>query len=241
MKRNGKMESVVIDSIFLDESLEVRWYKPETFSPLYKHQLCIMQDGNDYFQMGRIATLSDQLHSEERIQNTVFAGIHYRDRYDRIDKYYPTGKKHEAYLQFLLHEVLPLLEDDLPTLHMGATRTLMGDSLAGTFALLAAMRFPHTFGSVVMQSPLVDDTVMQEVKDARQLDSLSIYHTIGTKETAVPTSFKKEMDFVVPNRSLQAHFQSQAVDYTYRELEDAEHTWKYWQRDMKQVLLDVFG
>lgn len=241
MKRNGKMESAIIDSIYLDESLEVRWYKPESFSPLYKYQLCIMQDGNDYFQMGRIATLSDQLHSDGQIQNTVFAGIHYRDRYDRIDKYYPDGKKHEAFLQFLLHEALPVLEDDLPTLHMGAARTLMGDSLAGTLSLVAALRFPHTFGGVVMQSPLVDEAVMREVRDAKQLDSLSIYHTIGTNETKVPTSFGKEMDFVEPNRSLQEYFVTKSVDYTYRELEDAEHTWKYWQRDMKQVLIDVFG
>ncbi|SHG30341.1 alpha/beta hydrolase [Ornithinibacillus halophilus] len=241
MARKGKMIVEQIESEFLQQSMELKIYQPETFSPLYKYHLCIMQDGNDYYQMGRIATLSDQLHDDFEIENTVFVGIHYKDRYDRLKKYHPDGEQNEAYTKFLIREVVPFLDDLLPTYNMGGARTLMGDSLAGTLALMTALKYPNTFGKVIMQSPLVNDTVLNAVNEAKRLDTIDIYHTIGTNELSVETSMEPDVDFVTPNRQLRDLLETKGLTYTYKEIENGEHTWKYWQKDMPNALKTMFG
>ncbi|MFA1818917.1 alpha/beta hydrolase [Virgibacillus oceani] len=241
MGRKGTMVDREINSKYLDEKMTINIFKPEKFSDLYKYTVCIMQDGNDYFQMGRVATLSDRLHDAEEITNTVFVGIHYQDRYDRRKKYHPTGEQNEAYTNFLVREVVPLLDDELPTYNMGYTRALMGDSLAGTLALMTALKYPNTFGKVIMQSPYVDKTVLEKVKNTDNLHSMDIYHTIGTAETEVKMTDNQTMDFVTPNRELNKLLLEKGGSYEYHELEDGIHTWKYWQKDMKHLLKTMFG
>ncbi|MCD5324650.1 MULTISPECIES: alpha/beta hydrolase [Pontibacillus] len=240
MGRKGTMTDHTIDSHYLDETLTLKIFKPETFSPLYKYHICIMQDGDDYMQLGRIATLSDRFHSDQTIENTIFVGIHYNDKYDRREKYHPEGKKFTAYMKFLANEVVPLLDEELPTYHMGGSRALMGDSLGGTMALMTALKYPNTFGKVIMQSPYVDETVLEEAKTSSALSSMVIYHTIGNEETEVSTTDGKIQDFLTPNRKLQEILEEKCQQYTYHEL-DGEHTWKYWQKDLKRALPAMFG
>src|SRR5690625_2844593 len=114
MARKGKMYERVIESEFLQEKMNIKIYEPGNFNSLYESNVCMMQDGNDYFQIGRIATLSDRLHENEEIENTTFVGIHYIDRFDRLKKYHPDGEQFEAYQQFLVNEVVPFLNDLLP-------------------------------------------------------------------------------------------------------------------------------
>ncbi|MEN2767613.1 alpha/beta hydrolase [Ornithinibacillus xuwenensis] len=240
MGRKGKMLERQIESDYLNEVMTLKIYQPESFSPLYKYHICIMQDGNDYYQLGRIATFSDQLHDDAEIENTVFVGIHYKDRQDRLKKYHPSGEQYEAYTKFLVREVVPLLDDFLPTYHMGGTRALMGDSLAGTLALTIAIRYPNTFGKVIMQSPLVDDVVLDLVKQAENLHGLDIYHTIGTAETNVETTLNPDVDFLTPNRRLKDLIEQKGTTYYYKEIPEGIHTWKYWQKDMVQALKAIF-
>ncbi|NBJ70905.1 MULTISPECIES: alpha/beta hydrolase-fold protein [Clostridia] len=239
-RRKGSMIEKQVKSAYLQENMTLMIYQPEGFSPLYKYNLCIMQDGNDYYQLGRIATLSDRLHASQEISTTIFVGIHYKDKYDRRDKYHPSGKQNEAYTKFLCHEIVPFLDELFPTYYMGQSRTLLGDSLAGTFALLTAIRYPNTFGKVIMQSPYVDNTVLEAVKSARDMDRIDIYHTIGLEETDVNMTNGESMDFLTPNRKLHQLLKNTAISYDYYELENGEHTWKYWQKDLPRALTSIF-
>ncbi|GEL77130.1 alpha/beta hydrolase [Tenuibacillus multivorans] len=240
MARKGTMIDKVIDSQYLNETLTVKIFRPENYSSLYKYHICIMQDGNDYFQLGRIATLSDRLHEKDEIENTIFAGIHYKDRYDRWDKYHPGGENNEAYVKFLCYEVLPLLDEELPSYHVGSSRVLMGDSLGGTVALMTALKYPNNFGKIIMQSPYVDDTVIAAVKNSDAIKNMTIYHTIGLEETEVPTTKGTQDDFLSPNRALQEILKEKVEHYTYKELE-GKHTWKQWQKDLPEAIKVIFG
>ncbi|MBP2258619.1 enterochelin esterase-like enzyme [Virgibacillus campisalis] len=230
-----------IESSYLNETMTLKLYQPESFSPLNKYHICIMQDGNDYYQLGRVATLSDRLHSKEAIENTVFAGIHYQDKYDRRKKYHPSGEQQQDYIKFLIHEVVPLLDDMYPTYQMGRSRALMGDSLAGTLALMTALKYPNTFGKVIMQSPYVDEKVIDAVQNAKNMESIDIYHTIGENETAVGTTDGSVQDFVTPNRELNELLKAKGASYQYEELKNGEHTWKYWQKDLPNILPIMFN
>lgn len=241
MGRKGKMIDKEIKSSYLNETMTLRIYQPESFSPLYKYHVCIMQDGNDYYQIGRVATLSDRLHSDMEISNTIFVGIHYQDKFDRWKKYHPDGEQNKAYIKFLVHEVVPFLDDLLPTYNMGQTRTLMGDSLAGTLALLTAFKYPNTFGKVIMQSPYVNETVLKTIKQTDAIQPIDIYHTIGQDETAVSLSNGNTENFINPNRELKELLYNKNVTYHYHEITNGEHTWKYWQKDLPNALESMFG
>jgi enterochelin esterase-like enzyme len=230
------MEEREIDSKYLNEMKKIKIYFPETFSDLYKYNIAIMFDGDDYFQMGRIATYSDKLHEDYELTNTIFVGIHYKDAEDRRKKYHPNGEEHEAFTKFVVKEVVPLLDDELPTYHMGKSRILMGDSLAGTFSLLTALKYPNTFGKVILQSPFIDEATLEQVKQTDDLSSVDIYHTIGEKEDEAKLTDGRIIDQLTPNRELKDYVSSKNSSYIYHELEDGQHTWKYWQQDMVRAL-----
>src|SRR5699024_11548508 len=119
--------------------------------PLEKYHICIMQDGDDYYQMGRLATVSDELHENFENESTIFVGIHYEDRFDRRKKYHPSGEQNEAYIKYLSHEVGSLIDEFLPNLHNEQTRTLMGDSHAGTLQLMTADKYTNTVGNLMLK------------------------------------------------------------------------------------------
>lgn len=241
MARKGKMFDKEIESTFLKEKMVLKIYEPEEFNSLYENNVCIMQDGDDYFQLGRVATVSDKLHTEEDIINTTFVGIHYIDRFDRLKKYHPDGEQFDAYINFLTKEVLPLLEEILPINPLGTVWTLMGDSLAGTIALMCALKYPKMFQKVIMQSPLVDDTVLLAAKNCEGVHALEVYHSIGLKETAVGTTKDGRVDFLEPNQQLSTILTEKLTSYHYKEMEQGNHTWKFWQKELPTVLKLMFS
>ena len=76
----------MFDSKELGESLNILVYLPANFSPLYKYNLLIAQDGKDYFQLGRIARVADELLENGEIENVIIVGIPYRNVQDRRKK-----------------------------------------------------------------------------------------------------------------------------------------------------------
>lgn len=241
MARKGTMYDRTIQSEFLQEEMTLKIYEPEQINSLYETNVCIMQDGNDYYQMGRVATLSDRLHEDDSIINTIFVGIHYIDRADRLKKYHPDGEQYEAYQQFLLEEVVPLLKEIVPLNPLGITFSLMGDSLAGTLALLTTLANSDIFKKAIIQSPLVDETVLNIVKESKHVSNIELYHSIGLKETSVKTTQEDEVDFVTPNKMLAKQLRDMLVHYHYEEIADGNHTWKYWQIELPDVLVQMFG
>lgn len=236
MGRNGKMGDMVINSTYLNEAIEVRWYLPEGFTPFKDYTICYVQDGNDYFQIGRMATISDRLHEEMLIEPTIFVGIHYQNKTDRRKKYHPDGELHEAYVTFLMREVIPQVENHL---HVEpVARALMGDSLAGTFAFIVASMYPSTFQKVIMQSPFVNDIVLEQAKTMDHT-SVVIYHSIGLEETIVHTTDGQKSDFLTPNRVLNQILNEKNFTYHYEEF-NGDHTWTYWQKDLAKIIEWMF-
>ncbi|MFK2825784.1 esterase family protein [Bacillus sp. B190/17] len=239
MTKRGTIHDEKIYSKELNEEVELLVYLPANFSPLYKYSLLIAQDGKDYFQMGRIPRIADELLEEEQIENVIIVGVPYRNVQDRWDKYHPDGSKQEAYIRFLAHELVPFLDEKYPGYHVGYGRALAGDSLAATVSLMAALHYPHTFGKVIMHSPHVDHKVLQAVNEAKDFKHLSLYHVIGLEETNVTRMNGETDDFLSPNRELHRLFSEKGFDCFYDEFQGG-HSWKFWQPDLKRALLTMF-
>lgn len=236
----GSVKEIDFYSNALQEELKLLVYIPPNFTPLVKYSVLIASDGRDYFQLGRIPRLADELHNEYEIENLIIVGVPYQNAKDRQRKYIPTGDLFEAYTRFLAHELVPYLDEEFPTLQMGQGRGLIGDSMAATISLLTAVKYPNLFGKVIMQSPYVDDYVMDAVESFKQVDALSIYHIAGKHEDRVMTTDKKVRDFITPNRELHALMTERQFDVFYEEF-DGNHTWKYWQPDLRRALIENFS
>jgi enterochelin esterase-like enzyme len=235
----GSVKELTLYSKELGEEMTLLIYLPANFSPLYKYSLLIAQDGRDYFQLGRVGRVADELLYERQIENIIVVGIPYKNVADRRRKYHPDGDQNEAYIRFLAHELVAFLDKEFPTYHMGSTRTLIGDSLGATVSLLTALQYPHTFGKVLLQSPFVNERIIDMVKDFTEPQLLQIYHVIGNQETEVMMTNGKTGDFLQPNRELSKLFSDMPFTYFYDEF-NGNHTWTYWQPDLKRALLTVF-
>jgi enterochelin esterase-like enzyme len=235
----GTVNELSLFSKELNEEITMLVYLPANYSPLYKYSLLIAQDGKDYFQLGRIPRLADELLEKKEIENTIIVGIPYKNVEDRRRKYHPHGEENDAYIRFLAHELVPLLDDKYPTYHMGMGRALIGDSLGATVSLMTALKYPHTFGKVIMQSPLVNEKVLQAVERLTEPQLLNLYHVIGKEETEVKTTDGTVKDFLTPNRQLHELLEKRNFSFFYEEF-DGNHTWKHWQPDLKRALKMMF-
>lgn len=235
----GTIKEHTIKSNELGEEILLLIYLPANYSPLYKYSLLIAQDGRDYFQLGKIGRLADEYLFEREIENLIIVGIPYKDAGDRRRKYHPDGDQHQQYIRFLAHELVPFLDQEFPTYHMGSTRALIGDSLGATISLMTALQYPHSFGKVLLQSPYVNENVLEMVNIFTETELLEIYHIVGNLETQVQTTNGETSDFLSPNRKLSSIFSSKSFTYFYNEF-DGSHTWTHWQPDLKRALKMMF-
>ncbi|WP_066368620.1 alpha/beta hydrolase [Neobacillus fumarioli] len=235
----GTIQELTFYSNELNEEMTLLVYLPANFSPLYKYSLLIAQDGRDYFQLGRIGRLADELLYEKEVENLIIIGVPYKTVEDRRRKYHPDGAQYKQYIRFLAHELVPFLDQEFPTYQMGSSRALIGDSLGACVSLMTALEYPHTFGKVIMQSPYTDNRIIESVRNFTQPELLEIYHVIGTKETEVKMTDGKIGDFLTPNRALSREFSKKSFTYFYEEF-NGTHTWTYWQPDLRRALKIMF-
>ncbi len=236
----GKIEEFSLFSYSLAEEMNLLIYTPASFSPLNKYTLLIAQDGKDYFQLGRIGRVVEELSIKHEIENLIIVGIPYKSVEDRRRKYHPDGSQFDAYIRFLAHELVPFLDAEYPSLQIGMGRALIGDSLAATVSFMAALEYPNTFGHVILQSPFVNDQVLQRAENMKSAELLQIYHTIGMEENEVRTTDNQTKDFLTPNRELSKILHKKGCLYHYHEFEGG-HFWTHWQPDLKRALQAVFS
>ncbi|MFC0473547.1 esterase family protein [Halalkalibacter kiskunsagensis] len=236
----GIITETTIESKELQEKIPLLIYTPPNFTPLQTYDVLICQDGNDYFQLGRIPRQVEQLIDDGEIRETIIVAIPYPSVSERRKRYHPNGEKVNSYIRFLANELVPFIDKVYPTHQLASARTLAGDSLAGTVSLLTALQYPSLFGQVMMHSPFVNDTVMTSVTAYNKPNNISLYHVIGTKETSVKTTDGQTLDFVTPNRQLHTILQDKPFTYTYGEFE-GDHTWTYWQTDLPKGLITLLS
>ncbi|MBD8067482.1 alpha/beta hydrolase [Bacillus sp. PS06] len=234
-QQKGTMKELIVTSHFLNEEIELMVYLPANFSPLYKYQLLITQDGQDYFSLGKIQTVVEEQIQAGNINPTIIIGIPYKNAQDRWNKYHPDGLLHEQYIRFLGEELLSILDEEFPTFQVGSSRILIGDSLGATISLLTALSYPNSFGKVILQSPFVNDLIIKKVLEFNTPYLVEVYHTIGTDESDVTTTHGEVINFVDPNRTLHQAFKQKNYIYFYNE-DTGNHTWTYWQPALQTIL-----
>ena len=215
-------------------------YLPFNYSPLYTYPVLYVQDGSDYFSLGKLATTLDTLISNKELQKCIAVGVPVENTRERLLLYHPRGSKHEAYKRFFAEELTTHMDRHYSTNTMSGARAIMGDSLGGTVSLEIALAYPYTFHYCLSQSGAFYENTIERVKAfTYPPELLAIYQVIGLQETAVDTS-KGKLNLLELNRQLKEQVEQKGIPLEYREFE-GDHTWGYWQQDLPHALRYAFG
>lgn len=237
MSFQGNIIDDHIESRFLQEKVLFKTYLPNNFSPLYTYQLLIVQDGDDYLQKGKLASLVSSLLEKKQIREVIIVMIPYQSVEDRSEKYHPNGSKNRQYIRFLAEELVPHLEQKYHTFELASGRTLLGESLGGTVSLHAASEYPFTFGQVIAQSPYIHKKTIEAFSTLKP-ELLRLYVEVGLDETEVVTTKGKAKNFLDQNREFSKLLKEKGIEVFYEEF-NGDHTWTFWQQNLTKALVTM--
>lgn len=226
-----------VPSIHVDTPRSVKVYLPPGYNELLSYPVVYCQDGNDFFTMGRIATIANQLILDEGIEPFLIVGVSV-ERSKRTSEYSPTGSRNDAYKRFFTQELLPFIEERYPARRDPASRVLAGDSLGGTVSLHLALDHPDVFPQVLALSGAFFQSSMDEIAKSPDLSWLRIWMVVGLDETAVETHMGT-FDFVQWNREAKEALETKQAILSYRE-KPGDHVWGLWQKELPDALRHFF-
>ncbi|MCU5746004.1 alpha/beta hydrolase-fold protein [Staphylococcus sp. SQ8-PEA] len=233
----GKITTFEFPSDILNRNITLSVYLPKDYTELFKHKVVICFDGRDFFSFGQVHRKYEKLRKEEKIEKAIFIGFHYQTVDDRRREFHPQGDKAPQTVRAVTQELLPFIDNTFATYKVGHGRVLLGDSLAGSIALLTALSYPRIFSQVGVLSPQYAEPINQLVERCQFKEQLSIWHAVGLEEQKfnLPTT-GAEADFLTPNRALHELLDKHNITTHYQEFEGG-HQWKSWQGLLEDLLI----
>lgn len=208
---------------------DVRVCLPPGFSEIREYPVVYCQDGEDFFNFGRIATIASTLIADGEIEPLVIVGIDV-DKSARTREYAPDGDLHDGYTAFFAEELVPFIAARYPVRTEPEQVLLAGCSLGGAVSLQLALRYPKRFINVMSLSGALYPSSQAAIAAAGDLSHLNLYMTVGLQETAFRTDCGV-FDFVAMNREARKKLVERGANVDYME-RDGEHLWGYWQKDL---------
>jgi enterochelin esterase family protein len=143
----GSHRSLTIPSAALGRPVPVTVYLPASFTtePEHRYPLMVLHDGTDYLHYAAASTVLDNLVHRGLVPELVVA---FCDPHDRLVEY----ADDERHARFVAEELVPYLEAHVPLLDGRDARCLGGASFGAVAALSTAVRYPQTFGRLMLQS-----------------------------------------------------------------------------------------
>jgi enterochelin esterase-like enzyme len=227
-----------IQSQSLGTNKEIHISLPPDYNQNQTYPLLILHDGPDYFNLGRIVTQANQLMVDGKIKQIVMVAVPV-DKAVRTQEYSPIGERNQAHKEFIMNELLPFLEENYPVDLSTENLVIGGSSLGGTVSLHLALDYPEQVQNVLSQSGAFLEATKEQIQKTSSLSYLTIYQSIGLKETAVPTHMGT-IDLVTRNREVYELLRKKNAHVYYIE-EDGDHTWGFWQKELPRALGFFFG
>lgn len=222
-----------IPSRFLNETRTLRVYLPPGYQEWLSYPVVYCQDGEDIFNFGRIATHANQIILDEDIEPFIIVGVEV-DKKVRTSEYAPDGDRHEDYVQFFAHELLPYIEQKYPVRAEPQSRIIAGDSLGGSVSVHIALRYPNLFNKVISLSGAFYPASQTVIAEETDLAWLQLYMLVGLQENDFETD-RGVFDFVALNRATKELLESKHAQIHYLE-RDGQHLWGFWQQYLPDAL-----
>jgi enterochelin esterase-like enzyme len=227
-----------IASSFLQKTRSLRIYLPPGFNEVLSYPVIYCQDGEQFFNFGRIATSLTAGILDEGLEPAVIVGVDV-DTATRTAEYAPEGDRHRNYCRFFAEELLPFIESRYPVRTSTEERIVAGDSLGGTVSLHLALDYPSLFSRVISLSGAFFESTRRRIAEESDLSWLELYMVIGLEETEVKTE-RGTFDFVEANRLSKRLLEERRARLTYVE-KPGKHLWGFWQKELPAILQHMLG
>ena len=236
--RPGRLEPFLFDSAALGGTRYGRLYYPARYRTTRRYPLLVVHDGSDYLRFAGMRTVLDNLIDRLEIPDTI---VCFMDSPDRLRKY----AAYEPHARFLVEELVPHLERELPLDARPHARGVMGASFGGVAALHAAWCHPGFFGRLLLQSgsfaftdigrrnhrgPLFDPVVsfVNELRAEVRPMSERLFVSCGVYES-----------LIYENRSLVPLLDASGMEVRFAEARDG-HNWENWRDRLREGLSWLF-
>lgn len=216
----------------------VRVYLPPGYQETVSYPVVYCQDGEQFFNYGRIATTAQRLILEEDWDPFIVVGVDVEMKH-RTAEYRPGGSRHTAYTRFFAEELLPNIEKHFSVRRTAKDRILAGDSLGAAVSLSLALTYPDLFCRVLSLSGAYFESSQAQAQDYFNLHWLSIWMIVGLQETAFAND-EGVHDMVAMNRNMRKILEERNAKLIYEE-KDGEHKWGFWQQELPRALSCFLG
>ncbi|MCC3373166.1 alpha/beta hydrolase [Cohnella sp. REN36] len=216
----------------------VRLYLPPDYRDDVAYPVVYCQDGEDFFNFGRVATIAHERIAGGVWEPFVIVGVDV-DKKVRTEEYQPGSERHEAYLSFWMEELVPYVESRYSVRRDPTGRLLAGDSLGGAVSLSIALRHPEAFTRILSLSGAYYDASIRQIQQAADLSHLALWMIVGLQETAYQTDHGT-FNFVELNRMARRLLERKGAYIDYRE-KNGEHKWGFWQTELPEALGAFLG
>ncbi|SFE58426.1 Enterochelin esterase [Paenibacillus algorifonticola] len=234
LKRTVLRETVASNYLH-DGERSLRVYLPPGYNELLSYPVVYCQDGEDFFNFGRIATTANRIILDEGVEPFIIVGVDVNKTF-RTAEYAPDGDRHEAYVRFFGEELLPFIEAKYPVRREAEHRVLAGDSLGGTISLHLALAYPELFNRVLSLSGAYFERSLEIIAAQNDLSWLELYMIVGLQETAYETTDRGVHNFVELNREAKKLLEERQAPFYYAEKE-GQHQWGFWQKELPEALM----
>ncbi len=237
----GSIHDVALESTALGRPTTASVYLPATSSadPAPRCPLVIVHDGPDYLRFADASTVLDNLIHGGVIPPTAVAFLHAAER---LVEYADDVRHHE----YLVNELLPRLEAELPAGGEPAKRCLVGASFGAVASLSAAAHAPGTFGRLLLQSGSFagagegcwprPEALWQPIK--RFVHAYSANPTVVAERIYVTCGVYESL--ICENRGIVPVLESTGMDVTFDESLDG-HNWASWRDRLGVALPALIG
>lgn len=223
-----------IESEFLGEKRYLRVYLPPGYNEIISYPVVYCQDGEEFFNFGRIATHANQLILDEGIEPFIIVGVEVNTKV-RTEEYAPFGNRFEAYTSCFTEEIIPFIEQKYPVRREPEDRILAGDSLGATVSLHLALKRPDLFSNIISLSGAYYEPSLKLLAEETDLATLSLFMIVGLQEQNYTTD-TGTYNFVELNRKAKVLLEERGASVTYFE-KDGKHLWGFWQQELTNALI----
>ncbi|MGG1876014.1 alpha/beta hydrolase-fold protein [Paenibacillus cisolokensis] len=223
----------VIHSRRLQEDRTLRIYLPPGYNEVLSYPVVYCQDGEEFFNFGRIATWANQLILEEGYEPFIIVGVEVNTKV-RTEEYAPFGSRFDAYLSCFAEEIIPFIEEKYPVRRDASERVLAGDSLGGSVSVHLALQYPELFTRVISLSGAFYEKSQSMISIHSDLSWLDVYMIVGLQEDSYATD-TGVYNFVELNRTTRDLFEERGATVSYSE-KDGRHIWGFWQKELPDAL-----
>jgi enterochelin esterase-like enzyme len=223
-----------VDSRFLGETRTLRIYLPPGYNEILSYPVVYCQDGEEFFNFGRIATHANRLILDEGVEPFIIVGVEENTKI-RTQEYAPFGNRFEAYIACFAEEIIPYVEQKYPIRKDAASRILAGDSLGGSVSLHLALMYPQLFNRIISLSGAYYEASQEIIAREKDLSHLRVWMTVGLQEDAFESD-TGIYNFVELNRQCADLLRERNAEVSYRE-KDGKHLWGFWQNELPDALM----